>query len=136
MRPDRSFGDRSSVEGFDIHYSLKGPEKSPSVACLGITSNKQGFRADLLIADDIESDKNAATPVQREKLIGLTRDFTSICSKGDIVYLGTPQSVDSIYNGLPSRGYDIRVWTGRYPTMDEIPNYTGTLSPLLSGLPR
>ena len=61
MRPDRSNGDRSSIEAYDIHYSLKGPEKSPSVACMGITSNIQGKRADLLIADDVESSKNAAT---------------------------------------------------------------------------
>lgn len=129
MRPDKSNGDKTSVEAFDIHYSLKGPEKSPSIACLGAFSNMQGYRADLLIADDIESQKNSGTPVQREKLINVTRDFTSICSKGDIVYLGTPQSVDSIYNGLPSRGYDIRVWTGRFPTADEIENYGDTLAP-------
>jgi hypothetical protein len=131
LRPDRSNGDRASVEAFDIHWALKGPEKSPSVACLGATSNMQGFRADLLIADDIESGKNAATPVQREKLTNITRDFTSICSKGDIIYLGTPQSVDSIYNGLPQRGYDVRVWTGRFPSLEEMKNYGANLAPTI-----
>lgn len=131
MRPDKSYGDRSSIEAFDIHYSLKGPEKSPSIACLGAFSNMQGYRADILIADDIESKKNSGTPVQREKLIEVTRDFTSICSKGDIIYLGTPQSVDSIYNTLPSRGYDVRVWTGRFPTNDEIVNYGTNLAPTI-----
>lgn len=129
MRPDKSAGDRTSVVEFDIHYSLKGPEKSPSIACLGAFSNMQGYRADLLIADDIESKKNSGTPVQREKLVDVTRDFTSICSKGDIVYLGTPQSVDSIYNGLPQRGYDVRVWTGRFPTNDELKNYGDNIAP-------
>lgn len=129
MRPDRSAGDRASRENFDVHYSLKGPDKSPSIACFGITSTVQGARADILIADDVESKKNSLTPVQRELLTDLTRDFTSICSKGDIVYLGTPQSVDSVYNGLPSRGYDIRIWPGRFPTKDEIPNYNGFLAP-------
>ncbi len=129
LRPDKSNGDRSSIEAFDIHYTLKGPEKSPSIACLGATSNMQGFRADILIADDIESKKNSGTQLQREKLIDITRDFTSICSKGDIIYLGTPQSVDSIYNTLPSRGYDVRIWTGRFPTKDELPNYGSALAP-------
>lgn len=132
LRPDASNGDRQSVEAFDVHYSLKGPEKSPSVACLGVTSNIQGKRADLLIADDIESAKNSATETQRDKLRQLTRDFTSICSKGKIVYLGTPQSIDSVYNGLPSRGYSIRIWPGRYPTLEEEENYGNALAPLLT----
>ena len=129
LRPDRSVGDRASRENFDFHYTLKGTDKSPTIACFGVTSTVQGSRADLLIADDIESKKNSLTATQRELLTDLTRDFTSICSQGDIVYLGTPQSVDSIYNGLPSRGYDIRIWTGRFPTKDEIPNYNGFLAP-------
>ena len=131
LRPDKSAGDRTSIEAFDVHYTLKGPEKSPSIACLGAFSNMQGYRADLLIADDIESKKNSGTPVQREKLIEVTRDFTSICSKGDIIYLGTPQSVDSIYNTLPSRGYDVRIWTGRFPTLDEMENYGANLAPMV-----
>lgn len=132
MRPDRSAGDRSSVSAFDVHYSIKGPEKSPSIACIGITSNMQGKRADLLIADDIESSKNSQTQTQRERLKHLTLDFTSICSNGDIVWLGTPQSIDSVYNTLPGRGTQIRVWPGRYPTLKEELDYEGFLAPLIA----
>jgi len=131
LYPDRTAGDRVSVESFDVHYELKGPEKSPSVACVGITSNMQGKRADILIADDVESAKNSQTEHQRERLLHLTRDFTSICSNGDIIYLGTPQSIDSIYNSLYSRGYTIRVWPGRYPTEEEQDNYGETLAPFI-----
>lgn len=131
LRPDERNGDRSSVSAFDIHYSLKGPEKSPSVASVGINANLQGKRADLLIADDIESKKNSKTEIMREGLRDLTKDFTSICSTGKILYLGTPQSIDSVYNSLPSRGYTIRIWPGRYPTSKEEPNYGNCLSPLL-----
>lgn len=136
LRPDKTCGDRTSIEAYDVHYSLKGAEKSPSIACLGVFSNIQGYRADLLIADDVESKKNAGTPVQREKLIDVTRDFTSICSSGDIIYLGTPQSVDSIYNGLPSRGYDIRVWTGRFPTPGEMEHYGNNIAPSILEMTR
>lgn len=132
MRPDKAEGDRSSVSAFDIHWTLKGPEKSPSIACVGITSNLQGKRADLLIADDIESAKNSQTATQQARLKHLTLDFTSICSNGDIVWLGTPQNIDSIYNGLPGRGTQIRVWPGRYPTVDEQKNYDGFLAPLIA----
>jgi hypothetical protein len=131
LRPDRAAGDRSGVDAFDIHHSLKGPEKSPSVACVGITANMQGKRADLLIADDIESSKNSQTALQRARLHHLTLDFTSICSKGDILWLGTPQSIDSVYNGLPSRGTIIRVWPGRYPTLQEQQDYEGFLAPMI-----
>jgi len=131
LRPDKTIGDRESVKAFDIHKALKGPEKSPSIACIGITSNLQGKRADVLIADDIESTKNSQTAVQRQRLHHLTKDFTSICSKGDIIYLGTPQNNDSVYNSLPGRGFEIRIWTGRYPTKDELPNYREFLAPLL-----
>lgn len=129
LRPDTSAGDRSSVKAFDVHRTLKGAEKSPSVACVGITSNVQGKRADVLIADDIESSKNSQTAMQRERLAHLTKDFTSICSTGDIIYLGTPQNNDSVYNSLPARGFSVRVWTGRYPTQEEIANYGTFLAP-------
>lgn len=131
LRPDRSAGDRSSVQAFDIHYSLKGPEKSASITCIGITSNMQGKRADILIADDIESAKNSQTATQRARLHHLTLDFTSICSTGEIIWLGTPQSIDSVYNTLPGRGTAIRIWPGRYPTAKELTEYDGFLAPML-----
>lgn len=131
LRPDPTNGDRTSVEAFDAHYTLKGVDKSPSVACVGITGNLQGKRADLLIADDIESQKNARTATMREILLDLTRDFTSICATGRILYLGTPQSQESIYNTLPARGFTVRIWPGRYPTPDQVENYADMLAPFV-----
>jgi len=131
LRADKSHGDRSSIEAYDVHWQLKGPEKSPSIASLGITSNTQGFRADVLIADDIESSKNSQTETMRERLQHLSKDFSSICSNGDIIYLGTPQSVESVYNGLVSRGFDVRIWPGRYPTIEEQVNYGSFLAPVI-----
>lgn len=131
MRPDKMAGDRTSVAAFDVHHELKGLEKSPSVACMGIGANMQGWRADLLLADDIESSKNATTATERAKLLELTRDFTSINAKGRIIWLGTPQTQDSIYNTLPSRGVAVRIWPGRYPTPEQVRNYGDCLAPLL-----
>jgi hypothetical protein len=129
MRPDKQAGDRTSVEAFDVHHSLKGLDKSPSVACVGIDSNLQGKRADLLIADDIESGKNSATPMQRAKLLHITKDFTSINSTGRIIWLGTPQTLESIYNSLPARGVAIRIWPGRYPNDKQRQFYGANLAP-------
>lgn len=131
LRPDRQAGDRVSVEAFDIHYSLKGIDKSPSVACTGITGNLQGKRADILIADDVESAKNSRTAMMRELLLGLIRDFPSICQNGRIIYLGTPQTDSSVYNTLPQAGFTTRIWPGRYPTPDQIDHYGDMLAPLI-----
>lgn len=132
LRPDRQAGDKTSAVHFDAHHSLKGINKSPSVQCMGINANLQGARADLLIADDVESGKNSRTAVQREQLLHITKDFTSINSTGRIVYLGTPQSLESIYNSLPDRGYVVRIWPGRYPTPAQIESYKGALAPMIA----
>lgn len=136
LRPDASHGDRTSVEAFDVHWELKGVDKSPSVACIGITGNLQGKRADLLIADDVESAKNSRTALMRELLINLIRDFPSICVGRDgqppkTVFLGTPQSDSSVYNTLPGSGYCVRIWPGRYPAVDEDESYGDMLAPLI-----
>ena len=132
LRPDKQAGDRTSVEAFDVHHSLKGTDKSPSVACMGITANLQGARADLLIADDVESGKNSRTAVQREQLLHITRDFTAINLTGRILYLGTPQSIESIYNTLPGRGFTVRIWPGRYPNAEQAAAYKDLLAPLIA----
>lgn len=132
LRPDKAAGDRTSTTAFDVHYALKGLDRSPSIACAGVGSNLPGRRADLLIPDDIESNKNGLTVVQRQQLLQLSKEFSSICTHGDILYLGTPQSKDSIYNTLDNRGFCLRIWPGRYPTQDEVEKYGDRLAPYLS----
>lgn len=131
LRADKNNGDRSSVEGYDVHWALKGVNKSPSIKCMGVDSNLQGSRADTLISDDCESMKNSRSVMTRELLEDLTREFESICSSGEIIYLGTPQTTESIYNNLPGRGYAVRIWTGRYPTYEQEDNYAKMLAPML-----
>lgn len=136
LRPDSSQGDRTSVEHYDVHYSLKGIDKSPSVACVGINSNLPGKRADLLIPDDIESNKNSLTPTARAQLESFTKEFSSISVSekeggGRIIWLGTPQSMDSVYNGLPGRGVAIRIWPGRIPTEEQEKHYAEALAPIV-----
>lgn len=136
LRPDSSNGDRTSVEHYDVHYTLKGIDKSPSVACVGINSNLPGKRADLLIPDDVESNKNSMTATARIQLEQFTREFSSISvdekeGGGRIIWLGTPQSIDSVYNGLPGRGVSVRIWPGRYPTAEQRKHYGDLLAPLV-----
>lgn len=131
MLPDIYAGDRASLRGFEVHYTLRGDNKSPSVACYSIESGMQGARAGLIIADDVESLQNSRTAQGRALLEDLTKEFESINQFGDIIYLGTPQSVNSIYNNLPLRGYECRIWTARYPSVEQEQCYGGYLAPMI-----
>ena len=134
LRPDRSRGDRTSYEHYDIHCDLRTVSKSPSVACVGITAQLQGKRATLLISDDIETTNNSLTATNREILLLRSKEFGAICVDGKILYLGTPQTKDSIYRTLSTRGYEMRIWPGRIPTLDEEIRYGATLAPYILDL--
>ena len=103
---------------------------------VGITGQLTGSRADTIIADDVEVVKNSATVAQREKLGELIKEFDAILkplAHAEIVYLGTPQTEESIYNQLPSRGYEIRIWPARYPKdRKHFNQYSGRLAPFIA----
>lgn len=138
LKGDGTHGDRTSYENYDVHYSLRRVEKTASVSSVGIKANLPGKRADLIIADDVESQTNSNTQIMRDDLLNRTKEFAAICTHGDILYLGTPQTRESIYRSLPSRGYQIRIWPGRYPEPDRIDRYApDTLAPsILEALER
>lgn len=129
LRPDKTRGDRTSYESYDVHIDLKPLDKSASVACVGITAQLQGKRADILIPDDIETTNNGLTATSRELLLLRSRDFAAINTHGKTLYLGTPQTKDSIYKTLARRGFEVRVWPGRVPTEEEAARYGDTLAP-------
>lgn len=120
---------RNSNLAFDVGPAL--PDQSPSVKSVGITGQLTGSRANTIIADDIEIPKNSMTIVQREKLAELIKEFDAVLKPGGrIIYLGTPQTEESIYNKLPERGYEIRIWPARYPKdMKHLESYQGRLAP-------
>ena len=108
---------RFSKISFDV-----GPAPAahaPSVKSLGITSQLTGSRADIIIGDDIEVPTNSATQSMREKLAEQVKEFDAILKPLDeskIMFLGTPQTEDSIYNKLAERGYKTRIWPCKYVT--------------------
>ena len=106
---------RNSKIAFDV-----GPAKashSPSVKSAGITGQLAGSRADLIVADDVEIPSNSATQMMRDKLGEAVKEFDAVLKPdGRIIYLGTPQTEMSLYELLPDRGYEIRVWPARYPS--------------------
>ncbi|WP_337130215.1 hypothetical protein, partial [Staphylococcus aureus] len=91
---------------------------------VGIFGQLQGNHVSLLIADDVETTSNGSSPANRNRIHTLTKEFAAIANDGaEILYLGTPQTQDSIYNSLPQRGFDVRIWPGRYPTPEEEERY-------------
>lgn len=134
LKADPSRGDRTSYTAYDVHCELKVLDKSPSVACVGVSANLQGKRADLLIPDDIETTKNGLTQTERAKLLTVSKDFAAICTHGQTLYLGTPQTKDSIYKTLPARGFEVRVWCGRIPSVEMQEKYGETLAPYILAL--
>ena len=67
----------------------------------------------------------------REKLIACVGEFNAILKPGgETVFLGTPQTEESLYNKLRLRGYECRIWPARYPTNPE--RYGDSLAPFIS----
>lgn len=133
LRPESRAGARTSfTDGFDVHHAFRIPDKQPSVKAVGIFGQLQGNHVTLLIADDVETTSNGSSPANRARIATLTKEFAAIANDGaEILYLGTPQTQDSIYNSLPQRGFDVRIWPGRYPTPEEEERYGGCLAPYI-----
>jgi len=121
---------RFSKISFDV-----GPapaSHAPSVKSLGVTSQLTGSRADIIVADDIEVPSNSATHGMRWKLGEQVKEFDAILKPLDdskIIFLGTPQTEDSIYNILQQRDYIARIWPARYISQtDNETQYNGAVS--------
>ena len=120
---------RWSRISFDVNCS---PHQAPSVKSVGITGQLTGSRADLMVLDDIEVPGNSMTELMREKLLQLCTEAESILTpKNDsrICYLGTPQTVFTVYRKLAERNYRPFVWPSRYPRKDKLSKYEGLLAP-------
>lgn len=121
---------RNSKVAFDV-----GPapaSHAPSVVSKGITSQITGARADLIIADDVESMNNSQTQTMRDKLSEAIKEFDAVLKPdGAILFLGTPQTEGSIYAALPERGFKTRIWPARYPKATQLKRYGDQLAPTI-----
>ena len=123
---------RQSKISFDVNTAIASQQ--PSVKSLGITSQITGSRADLVVADDVETSGNTQTQFMRDKLSEAIKEFEAVIKPDTsrIVYLGTPQTEQSIYNKLQERGYKVRYWTARYPSEKQIKSYGSNLAPIIN----
>lgn len=122
---------RNSRIEFDVGPAIA--DQSPSVKSVGITGQLTGSRADIIIADDVEILNNAATADMREKLLERTKEFSAILKpleESRVIYLGTPQTEDSIYEKLPET-FETRIWPALMPTDAEKEKYGSKLAPYI-----
>lgn len=122
---------RSSRVEFDVGPAE--PDQTPSVFAKGIDSQLTGGRADIIISDDVEVMNNSATVAARDLLVEKTKEYSAILKPlptSRIIYLGTPQTEDSIYNKLPET-FVTRIWPAQVPTEKERPGYGDALAPMI-----
>ncbi|MDB4170026.1 phage terminase large subunit [Planktomarina sp.] len=126
-KPDQ----RQSKISFDV--APASASHAPSVKSVGISGQLAGSRADVIVADDIEVPNNSMTQGMRDKLSEAVKEFDAILKPdGRIIYLGTPQNQESLYNKLPDRGYKVSIWPARYPNTDQTVGYGSKLARLIS----
>ena len=128
LEPDRD-EQRAASNRFDVRPAI--PDQSPSVKSVGIFGQLTGSRADLILPDDVETPNTSWTVGMREKLLAAVGEFQAILKPGgDIMFLGTPQTEESLYNKLQLRGFQARIWPARYPQKPE--KYGDALAPVIT----
>ena len=128
LRPSED--QRQSKIAFDVKPARASHQ--PSVKSVGIFGMITGSRADLVIADDIETSANTQTVGMRDRLSTSVKEFESVIKpEGRIVFLGTPQTESSLYSKLGERGYKTRVWTARYPKQAQAQFLNKNLAPII-----
>lgn len=121
---------RESKLSFDVAPAPAA--HAPSLKSAGISGQLTGSRADLIICDDIEVANNSMTQGMRDKLSEAIKECDAIVKPGGrILFLGTPQTEQTVYNKLTERGYQMRIWPCQTPLEDDIPYYKGRLAPMV-----
>ena len=123
---------RQSKVSFDVAPATAS--HAPSVKSMGITGQLTGSRADLIIADDVESANNSQTQLMRDRLGETVKEFDAIIKPeiGRIIFLGTPQTEMSLYNDLEERGFKTRIWCALYPSKEQTTGYGHKIAPIIA----
>jgi len=109
---------KNTEDAFDVRGA--GPGKDPSFAAYPVFGGWTGSHPDIIIPDDVEIPENSLTVLKRGRLFGKLRECESLIMEGGyILYMGTPQTEESIYNKLDDAGYRICRWPAELPPPDD-----------------
>lgn len=129
MLPKR--GQRDNASRWDI--GMAPNQQMPSWRAIGVDGQVQGSRSNVTLLDDVETLANSRTPAARDILLRQASDAASTVKPddptGQVIWLGTFQSTDSMYRELSERGVTMRMWPSRFPKPDEVGAYRGMLAP-------
>jgi hypothetical protein len=105
-----------------LEFDVAGaePSKDASFASEGIFGQLTGRRADVILADDVETPNTSATEGAREDLRARIKEFSAIIKpNGKILFLGTAQHEETVYLERESVGFSVRIWPILYPGKDD-----------------
>jgi len=109
-------GDHTTDNAFAFNVEARtkiGQDKS--CFARGISSQITGSHAEYVIADDVEIEGNCETSAARSKLLNKVSEFEQIRNVGGrVIFLGTPQIQESIYNHL-KEGYPVTKFPAMMP---------------------
>ena len=125
---------RKASDHFDVNGSKASD--SPNMFAAGIETGLAGFRATIIVSDDIEQPTNSRTPDARALLIHFFNEAINLLisegdanNQGEVVILGTYQSQESIYKEIEKGGYEVFIVPAEYPTNPDL--YAHRLAPYL-----
>ena len=125
--------ERTSGESFDVAGSAASD--SPSVYAVGAATQVTGFRATLIVYDDIETAQTVESVVKTESINTFAMEAQNLLMSGkdESITLCTPHSINSIYvDWVEDKGFDLLIITGLYPPLsDNKEKYWGKLAPYL-----
>lgn len=122
--------ERTSGESFDVAGSTVSD--SPSVYAVGANTQIAGFRASLIIYDDIETAQSVESAVMSESIDTYAMEAQNLLMSGkdESITLCTPHSISSIYvNWIDEKGFKPFIIPALYP--DSGSNYFGGLAPYI-----
>lgn len=111
---------RRASDHFDINGSK--PSDSPNLYAAGIGTGLAGFRATIIVSDDIEQPTNSRTIEARATITHFFNEAINLLISdggsrdGEVIILGTYQSTESIYLGIETGGYKVMIIPSQYPT--------------------
>ncbi len=122
--------ERTSGESFDVAGSA--PSDSPSVYAVGAATQVTGFRASLIIYDDIETAQTVESMVKSEMIDIYAMEAQNLLMSGkdESITLCTPHSINSIYiKWIEEKGFTPFIIPCYYTDQENL--YWGGLAPYL-----
>jgi hypothetical protein len=122
--------ERTSGESFDVAGATASD--SPSVYAVGASTQIAGFRASLIVYDDIETAQSVESAVMSQSIDTYAMEAQNLLMSGmdESITLCTPHSMSSIYiNWIDEKGFKPFIIPSEYPESGA--NYFGGLAPYI-----